>query len=348
MKARGISVALIGILGWAAFVFGTGDQWPASLDHSALSPTRLSAHVLGESPEFGLPTEIRIAGTDLVVLDRYADLRVQLLRRSTGAYVGGFGREGDGPNEFRAPWSVEIVDQRVGVLDLRLQRISWFSLRDFELTRQQSVAGLGTVTDFVELQTGDLAAIGSFSRGRLAVLDSQGVLKRFAGALPPSSDDIPNSVLLHAFQSYMEARPDREYLALVTRHAGWLEIYDQMGSPLIRTAGPFSFDPKYEVVQGARGLVMKSGRDLRFGYVDLSAADSLIYALFSGRLRGAFPDGQAVYGRYVHVFDWEGNLVEVLELSGDTFAIAVDEAGSQMYAIEHFPEPRILVYDLTG
>ncbi|MEN8144530.1 MAG: BF3164 family lipoprotein [Gemmatimonadota bacterium] len=348
MNSRRGVIALIGLFTFSVLVLGFREKTDlASLDHAVHSPLRISGRVLPETPELGLPSEIRVAGEHLVVLDRFADLAVHVLRRSSGAYVGGSGREGDGPGEFRAPWNMEIVGEaRVGILDLKLQRISWFSLQDYEFAGQQSLKGLGTVTDFVQLPSGDLVAIGSFGGGRLALTDAQGVFKHYAGDLPPSTSNIPTPVLLHAYQSYMESRPDGEYLALVTRHAGWLEIYDQSVISIVRTSGPFPFEPKYEVAQGARGPVMKSGPDLRFGYLDLSATDSRIYSLFSGRLRGAFPDGRAVYGRYVHVFDWEGNLIEVLELSGDTFAIAVDETGSQMYAIEHLPEPRIMVYDL--
>jgi hypothetical protein len=91
---------------------------------------------------------------------------------------------------------------------------------------------------------------------------------------------------------------------------------------------------------------MASGDDLRFGYVDVATTGSRIYGLFSGRRRGDFPRGQAVYARQIHVFDWAGELEAVLDLDSDVIAIAADERDRVLYAIRHDPLPAIVKYEL--
>ncbi len=345
------AVAISVLFLWTRLVFGTGDDLgPATLSHAGMDVRVLQGARLPETPELSLPTSVRTAGETLVLLDRYADNAILVLDRADGSPLRSAGPKGEGPEELTAAWSVDVIHEpqdAIRVMDLALLRFSVFSLADLSLLSVDKIDGLGRITDHVELPDGRIAVIGSLNLARIAFLDAHGVVVGHGGQLPPAEGNIPTPVLLHAYQGFMEPNPQRTLLSIVTRHAGWLEIYTAEGSLLRRVSGPFEFDPLYTVAEGVKGPAMVPERGLRYGYLDSATTDSRIFALFSGRLNGV-SESDAVYGRHVHVFDWAGNLVEVLELSGDTFAIAVDEAGSQMYAIEHFPEPRILVYDLTG
>ena len=96
---------------------------------------------------------------------------------------------------------------------------------------------------------------------------------------------------------------------------------------------------------GELGPSLATGDDLRLGYVDVAASRDRIYALFSGRTRAGHPD-EAIYGRDVHVFDWDGKLHSVIHLDADAMAIALDEGQDLLLAVRHLPTPAVLAYEL--
>ncbi len=52
-------------------------------------------------------------------------------------------------------------------------------------------------------------------------------------------------------------------------------------------------------------------------------------------------------GRFVHVFDWEGNFVTAIQLDTDVAAITVDQDEGVLYGIRHLPYPAIVRYSLA-
>lgn len=60
----------------------------------------------------------------ILVLDE-GNRRVQVFDAS-GAWVGGYGREGSGPGEFQAPAGMALTENGTAVFDLRLQRLTYF------------------------------------------------------------------------------------------------------------------------------------------------------------------------------------------------------------------------------
>ena len=166
-----------------------------------------------------------------------------------------------------------------------------------------------------------------------------------SGALPTSDIEAPPEVVQHAYRGNLKADPAGSRLVLANRHAGFLEVFSSDGESIRRIDGPFSFDPVFEVKLGQRGPSLATGESLRFGYVDVAATSDRIYALFSGRTRAGHPD-DAVYGREVHVFDWDGTLQSVLQLDADAMAIAVDPQRGRLLTVRHLPSPAVLSYEL--
>ena len=74
---------------------------------------------------------------------------------------------------------------------------------------------------------------------------------------------------------------------------------------------------------------MRTGPDLRFGYVDVAAANDGVYALFSGRTRECF-ERDAVFGRFIHVFSWAGRYERVLSTDADLLNITLDASGNTL------------------
>ncbi len=329
---------------------------PPSFDHAAFHPAHLTGRVLNADDALAVPTRVAVVGGHLIVLDPVADSMVKEIDRDDGRLVRQFGRRGQGPGEFEGPWSIDPVpgsSSRFWVYDLMLDRSTLVDLdADFDDRarlgdRILRLRGTATLLDPIRV-AGHIVSPGLFQSGRLAILDGRGTLLRKTGPTPlPQLPDIPASVRQHAYQSRMEPNPSRTRLALATRHADRIDIYRADGTPITAAQRLFRFEPAFEVGEHDGRPVFATGGDLRFGYIDLATTERRIYALFSGRTRAGFP-GRANYGRFVHVFDWSGRLVRVLELDTPAIAVAVDAAGRTLYTIRHDPKPAILAYDLAG
>jgi hypothetical protein len=327
---------------------------PPSLDHASFRPTQLTGQVLNADDALAMPTCVAVVGGDLVVVDPYADSMIKEIDRSTGVLVREFGRHGEGPGEFEGPWSVDPVpgsSTQFWVYDLMLGRSTLVDLKadfDGEARLGDRVMRLHATAALMEpIRVGNhMVSLGFFRHGRVAVLDDHGALLRTVGPTPlPERPGIPAAVRQHAYQSRMKANPSRTRLVIATRHADRLDIYSADGTPLKVAQRPFRFDPVFKVDEHDGKPVFATGENLRFGYLDLATTDRRIYALFSGRTRAGFP-GEANYGRFIHVFDWSGRLLRVLELDTPAIAVATDPAGHTLYTVRHKPSPAIMAYAL--
>jgi TolB-like 6-blade propeller-like len=199
----------------------------------------------------------------------------------------------------------------------------------------------------VRLSDSLIVSLGLFTRGRLALFSGAGTLRRVVGPLPPTRDGVPATVAQHAYTGTLVRHPHRPWLALATRHADRVELYDLDGTLRRVARGPAEFEPVYEAQVRGGAPTMATGDDLRFGYVDAAAAGDRLYALYSGHTRGERP-GRANFGQQVHVFTWNGELQRVIPLDQPVLGIAVSGDGHTMYAVRHDPEPAILRYQLPA
>ena len=261
-----------------------------------------------------------------------------------------FGGKGQGPREFESAWSIDVVDPsgEFMVMDLALQRVTWVDVReDFEdevwvADRSQKLHAETMIMEASWTPDG-LLGLGSFREGRLGHLAADGSVLRTSGPTPMDGMNVPPEVRQQAYQSKLKPNPSRTRWVVATRFADRVEIYDGAGGLMTEGSRPYGFEPLYEAKRSARTVAMASGDETRFGYLDLATTDSRIYALFSGRTRA---EGRANYGNTVHVFDWDGRLVDVLRLDEFVIALAVDPAGESLYGIRHDPFPAVLEFAL--
>lgn len=332
-------VSTLGMLGSRELTAGPTE--PAVL--ASLEPTRvLSGQILHQSSELVVPGTLEVLGDRLVLGDNHADHNLRVIRRSDGALERAFGRKGRGPREFEAVLSIDVLDPggRIMVHDPVLQRITWVDLdADFEGGRWEADRSLRLQAPAMVLAVAwtptGFVGVGSFTEGRLAHLAPDGRLVRTTGAVSTVPGEVPPSVWTHAYQARLKTRPDRARLAVVSRFADRLEIYDRQGNLTAHGQRPFGFEP-----WDARGA---DPGDVRFAYLDVATTDTRVYALFSGRTRS---EGDAYLGDRILVFDWSGRLVDTWAVDARLMAIAVAPEGDWLYGIRHHPDPAVLAYPL--
>lgn len=322
------------------------------LDHSGLRPTRIAGRVVAQGDFLALPSRVVPVQDYLLVVDDGSDTKLHVLG-ADGRRIRSFGRKGAGPGEYQGIRSVVPAPgagARAWVYDVSLSRMT-----ELDLDTPQNPSELKIVTldqqilPIQPLWLGDTIVSPNFSeRGRLTFFGPQGQFLHAAGSLPRDGKGTPISVLQQAWMGQIAASREHGRIALATFYADQLEIYRVDGTPVRTVRGPFRFDPQFETADAGGGfLTMSSGESMRIGYSSITATDDEIFALFSGRTREAFGGGSS-FGRFVHVYDWDGKLKRVLELDEAVLSIAISPDRKSLYAIRHDPEPAILVFPLAN
>lgn len=343
--------------GFAACSDSGAPREPARQNHSAHPIRQLVSRAVDAGDELGMPADMALVGHYLVVLNTRGDSAVRVYDVRTDKLIRSFGREGAGPGEFLAAWSLDPEPGSASafwIFDIGLQRFTRVDLaQDFRPGSrygQQSVSlrEAGPVASPVWSGDSLLVSPGFFQQGgSLAHIDPAGRLRRIVGDDPPGSEGTPMQVRQHAYQRKARPNADRSLFAVGTRHADRLEILRLSGVRIAAAERLANFEPVYQTADRGGQPSMDTGDELRFGYIDVATTPARIYALYSGRRRADVP-GQANYGEYVYVYDWHARLLEVLHLDVDALTIEVDEAQEKLYAVRHNPAPAVVVSDLRS
>lgn len=329
-------VSLVG--GWADIGNAVAREFKASPDTA--SDRSLTGVVLAVGDQFGMPTQVTVAGEELLLIDRYSNRQVLAVDRLAGHLLRSFGTKGEGPGEFKSPVSL-VVDEReaVAVLDAGVNRITWLGPTttsggsEFRLVATAEIAASSVITDLAAMRDGQFLAFGLLDSGRLLRLDREGVPVESYGERP-SAEGLPPARRAELFQGSLRSAPDQGRHVLASRFASRIEIFDEETSSMTTVWGPDRFAPragKYET---------------RFGYLDTAPTAEGVFALYSGRTREAFP-GRANYGSTIHFFAWDGELMESYELDADVISIAYSEEDGILYGVRHDPVPGVVMYDLS-
>jgi hypothetical protein len=321
--------------------------------HSRPVAVTLRGKVLYDGERLARPQVAAVAGARLVVTDAGGGDMLLILDRADGRVLRSWGRKGRGPGEFLSIWSVQpsrdpgqvwVFDPSQGRLTL-VDVDALVSGKDHPVVRMLSLRSDLLPLDVRWISDTLLISTGLFRSGRVAVFDSTGAVRHFAGPLPPTRAGIPVNVAQHAYSGTLALRPSHGSFAIATRNADRIELYGSDGSLQHLARGPIGFEPQYELQYRGNQPSMATGDDLRFGYVDASAAGDRIFALYSGHTRAERP-GRANFGDEVHVFDWDGNMRARYRLDHPALTIAVDAGSRTLYAVRHDPEPAIVSYPL--
>lgn len=313
----------------------------------------LTPQTLHQSANLARPGKMVVLDSVLVVLDDYGDPPLHLIDRRTGAYLTSAGSRGEGPGEFQGVWDVDVASdsQHVYVFDLALHRLTRLhvpqALRDEAAFDSSTISLTGPSPHDVLLPPGDSTfwATAMLSEpGRWGVYDSDGVYQTARGPSLPSIQDAPQPVLQHAYQSTAAFHPSKSKLALATFYADRIDIVEPGGNHLVHVHGPGFFPPIFEVGSRGGNPVRRTTEDTRYGYMDVVATSSRVYALYSGRTRSKAGN----LGNRVHVLDWQGRLHAVYDLKGGYRSIALSPRADVLYASRRSPRVEIAAFRLPS
>jgi hypothetical protein len=317
-------------------------------------PVALRGTVLTDTTSLAVPTDLLVDEGKLVVHDTRGANVVRVFDLQ-GRAVAEAGREGSGPSEFVDPMGVARRPGRPGefwVYDGRLARLTPFKVSELAGGRTASAAPLRLSSGLVietPLWLDDTTVVAlnpmiKTGEGRFVIFGPDGVARGTVGDPPPGDTrTLTPFIRQQLYGGRMAAHPTRPEFVVASHYAGRLEVYGRDGKLVRGFQVPDAFEPDVRPAPDHVNFLPNDG--FRVGYVDVAVTADRIYALFSGRLDK--DEGDAFFGDQVQVFDWQGNLLQVLKLDSSVLRIALDPQAATLYAVRHDPYPQVVSYRLS-
>lgn len=292
-------------------------------------------------------------GSYLLVVDALMDPHIAVLDRDDGAVLSRFGRQGDGPGEFRSPgdffrssWGV----REPWILDFSRAQISRVQVGD---------GGEGQVVEQVRLQVagqiefpawvGDtLVATTLTNDATLVFLDRHGEALSSVWIEEPFDEaDMPHPAGRYMLnRATMGVHPTGNRIALGYYSSTAFVILDRLGRPERTFHGPKSIEPKFRLRDNR--FFWDDGS--QFAYSQILATDQYVIGHFCPcemrfPVNGVMPP--RIEHSELHVFTWEGALVAEYYLpSGLIGPIAMGVNGTTIYGSLEDPYPHVVEFEL--
>ena len=350
LRKMKLGLPLLGLLAFGGYVALQTAAYHGRLEGPEALGT-LEARVVVQSAALGFPLRVAVVDGLLAVIEESGGPAIHLIEPAGGS-IRSLGGRGDGPCEFRSPFSIDVDGTGGGfwVFDAALgrlthvvpsgrQRLEWGCSELLNLHSDAHLLGAVWLPD-----RGTVVSLGLQSTGRLAYFDDAGRLVKVAGDVPGAEEGTPPAIRQQAYQGELKRKPDGSRLAVALRNAGWIELFSPDGRRVGTARGPEEFGPVYQVLNRDAGPIMTTGFDRRLGYVDAATTDDYIVGLYSGLAHGQVRD--AYMGRQIHLFDWSGEFLGAWRLDTPVISIAVSEADRTIYALRHDPVPAVVAFDL--
>lgn len=281
---------------------------------------------------FRYPFRVAVNGGTAIVMDLHnADYFFHTFTYPEWKHIVSFGKRGEGPEEmlsaetfqFDSPHSIYALDankMEITRWEISLSTRSAQRVEEIKLDKR-----LVRSLDFRTMESGFFIP-DYLGEHRFWQIDGSGHPLQSTGSIPSetATDEVSRPALAQAWRSFIDYNPANGILALATQLGEVLEIYNLKDSTHNVLYGP-NGEPQFKDVKGESiptGIM---------GFSDIQVTDKHIYAVFQGV---KFKDKIAAYkrgeepedgGRYIYVFDLQGNPLQKYTLDKPIYGIDVNE-----------------------
>ena len=297
----------------------------------------------------GLPTAMKLFDGKLFLVDMFnRDSLISIFDVETNKKILSFGKKGDGPEEFLHISNIDFKRNDRNQLELLVYdsiRKKCFSYNYKELLNGGSVKGVCLNVDnsvpylyeLYKIENGYVATGKIETNKYVHLSDSLKIIGCFGDYRPKANRAAPNVLHRQANYGKTELSSDKKKLVEIIYNASVLSLYDIEKNGITKRWEYLLKELDYNIVEGS--VVNKSV----VGYISAHVGEKYIYALYSGEPENL--DEIATYGHEIHVFNYDGKLVDKIKLERSAFLLSVDEDKGKLFALCHIPETIVLVYD---
>jgi len=271
-----------------------------------------------------------------------------------GNHITSFGKRGEAPDEMLSAETFQFNSlDTIWALDAnRMQITRWELFPPTQAAKRKEVISLDQelvlTLDFYAMESGFFVPdyLGEY---RYHQIDSEGKPEISMGIIPTNKSykEAARPALAQAWRSFMDYNPQKEILVMATQLGEILDIYNLRDDSHIVLKGECG-EPEFQIYKGEgipTGIM---------GFSDIKITDTYIYTVFHGR---SFNDILAAYekgekpedgGRFIYVFDLDGNPVCKYTLDHAIYGIHVDEKNGIIWATDVNSDDPILQYKIDA
>lgn len=320
-------IACLSSCGWA----GKANEWNFPETISLFCTERPIAGIY-----LKYPFRIRQDDTSLYVMDIHPDgYYCHLFDYPAMEHRQQFIKRGEAPDEFMGAENIRIQSgKNLWVLDANRMKITGFGGEDLIRSRQTIALDkeLLRTLDFDRFDDSTFIVPDYTGSHRLCFVDLRGEVVKRSFDIPFSGgrEMHPQIVLAQAWRSFMSYNQANGILAMATQLGQVLEIYDLQNDSVVHVTRRKDMEPRF-MVKG--NYAIPTGI---MGYSDVHVGQEYIYAVFWGH---SFDDIKANKvtkegGRYIHVFNLQGDPVTKYILDRYITGFSVDEQNRKIIALD--------------
>lgn len=260
----------------------------------------------------------------------------------TGKFLGDFATKGLGPDEVLFLTTLNALDNNLYFWDSNKKE--FVSVNPENYQRKYSVKVENDSSSLIDafkvfpLEQKIYVATGLVKDKRMALLDDEGKIITTFGDYPKERmdkiyTDIENGF---AYQAIITYQKEGHMLAIGSRDGESIAFYDltNLHSPVLVKEYIYSY-PSYKDLSTEKSQSVVFLPDNIMGMVDMKSLDKFCICLFSGETR---KKGEAYEGgRYVLIFDWNGNPVKSIDLGRGYTNIAINEENKELILLGNDP-----------
>jgi hypothetical protein len=302
----------------------------------------------GGPDEFGSIVALQDVRGFLFISDALISPHLAVMDLRTGNVEHRFGRNGEGPGEFRGPRTIrrgEGDDISVWIHDFPNRRFSRAVLEAGAIRIADEVPLIVSTSaeQPVRLPDGFVAAGLYGDEAVLMFFDAQGRPTAKAGTPPFALRDVGHSNGIRLVnRAAMVPHPDGDRFAVTFYSANRMDIYDRHGDLVRSTRGPRPVDARFHVSNDR--FFWDEGNQL--AYTSVTASRDYVFALFCECALGS---ENVPTRRLVHAWTWEGDFVGEYHLRAQGVrTIAASEDGTSLFGSVEEPFPQIALWELPA
>jgi len=335
----------------------TSDSDTSIVYHSEIEYVKLSAEVIKMSDEvyFRNPILINIIDSLLIITDQNKNDVFTFISLVTENRIATFGKSGRGPDEIQSfAFSIDTDNRGKPFFDFldwgsrALNRIHLNRLFDTQNTLNNITERVLTLTpDFMMVQRvaqlNDSVFVGAFGirDGLLFFKNINSGKSKYTPFVPITESQFNYRDIGMVYRGHMAVNYSKERIAIALENFNQVQIYDFKGR-LLSISQPKSYIPRF--------LTDETGSDNYIYYNGITITKDRIVASYYGVQRRETrdlmmsSDGQLIDLRKgdtsnrpvsrIHIFDWDGDLLEKFILDNRLNTIAIDKTGTVLYGLD--------------
>jgi hypothetical protein len=302
------------------------------------------------SDDLGRPREIKIKDDFLIVSESLGDPKIDLFDINSLKLLAKGGLTGKGPGEIMTAWNILFDNKQdcFTIYDGQLSRILQYnidSLLQNERYRPDNLIQLKgdalSCFNLERLSDSSYIGIGIFLNSRLLVVDNNGEAIFQGGEYPPKENaNSLDGVHALACQGTIIKHPKENLIAVATRFGECLDIFtiNEGRKEITLKKRLLNSSPKYTQKNSNLAFLPETIK----GYIALTCDNKYIYAIYSGQKSDS---KTSVYGKTIHIFDWDGE--PILEMLLDRYVSSIAVKGKYLYALEDHENIDLVRYEMN-